>query len=137
MVFSTSSIVASIKGLQSIYGNKASFKSPAQARAVTATIHGEKSLIVNLPTGDGKSMVIFAPIHSAPNGVVVVVVPLAALQTDYYNKAQKYGITYKVWTRSLNYMDAPSLVIVSVDGADTTEFVLFVKQLSKMVYVIN
>ena len=132
LVFDQRAILLSMKGLKSLYNEHANFSCIGQAQAVAAVIHGTKSLIVHLPTGAGKSTVIFAPLKVVDSGVVVLIVPLHALQTEICNRASEFGINYKVWKRSLNYMDAPSLVIASVEGADTTEFVLFVKHLFEL-----
>ena len=121
LVFDNTDIVLAVEGMKKLYGQDAVFKSMAQSRAVTAVCQGIKDLLINLPTGAGKSLCIFATVKSLQSGTIVVVTPLAALMNDLCAKAVLFKIRYCVWTNTTLSKDSPSLVFVSVENANSTK----------------
>ena len=68
------------------------FKSHHQELAVKLAMQGEQSFMLSLPTGGGKSIVIFAAAMSFPKRLVVVLVPTIALREQHSARLAALGL---------------------------------------------
>ncbi|CDF39181.1 ATP-dependent DNA helicase RecQ putative [Chondrus crispus] len=75
----------------------AEFKSKMQEHAVKHCMKSRKDAIIVLPTGGGKSLTFMLPAFTHVEKVVVVVVPLVALQKDLVRRCSDVGIHAALW----------------------------------------
>jgi superfamily II DNA helicase RecQ len=131
--------------LQALYGEKARFRSKAQAAAVELSARREKDLLVVMATGGGKSLVFMA---AAKNQVeieqrlmTVIVVPLKALLLDLRRRLREKDIKVIVWESGKSQIphDDTRSILVTVDKAAEPEFFQFIsnmianKRLARMI----
>jgi superfamily II DNA helicase RecQ len=115
--------------IQTLFGPKARFASPAQACALQLTAEGQSDLIVVMGTGSGKSAIFMAPhIRLQYQKAVVVVVPLQALLADLERRLFNLQIPYITWNeRTGTYRT--SIILVSADvAAKSNQFLTYFLQ---------
>lgn len=124
--------IQSLTALRKFLGKPdASFSSPLQGQALEAILARKTNLLVVLPTGHGKSLLIFLPAKMfEEDKTTVVVVPLRALHEDFKRRATQHGIRYNQWTphQSIEACCVP-LVFVSVEHAAVPQFSEFLSSL--------
>ena len=59
------------------------FNSPEQEEAVYAVLRNETPLVVVLPTGGGKTLLVMVPAILDPNGVNILVTPFRKVGVHY------------------------------------------------------
>lgn len=110
---------------------QASFTNALQGQALETILARKTNVLVVLPTGSGKSTLIFLPAKMFEQAyTTVVVVPLKALHEDFKLRATQHDIGYMQWTPgALFEACCVPLVFVSVEHAALPEFVHFLSQL--------
>ncbi|EFR00426.1 hypothetical protein MGYG_03430, partial [Nannizzia gypsea CBS 118893] len=85
------------EGLKRLYGPKAEWRCELQREA---TIHaiGTGSLLVVMPTGIGKSVIIFVSAIFNTGKTTIVISPFVALRQEQLSRAKGSGIASAIWT---------------------------------------
>jgi len=103
------------------------FRSMEQRRAADLILHTSASLFVVLPTGGGKTILIWLGVVKNRGKVVLVLVPLVSLKQDLLKRARDLGITAAGSTEDLKSSD--SLLILVSDAALSSSGIAFVRRL--------
>lgn len=94
-----------------------------QKEAFQAIQRGDSPVVAVLPTGAGKTLLFLLPAWVS-KGLTVVVVPLIALRTEFYERCIQMGISCAVWD-SERPPDEASILLVTPESALTTSFRTF------------
>ena len=107
-----------LKALRKFYNdNRATFKSPQQARALQLIVEGKTDVLAILPTGGGKSLLFFLPTLLEPDMTTVVIVPLIAVMQDLRDRCVKAKISCANWDPHSRYGERCNLLFVAVEHA--------------------
>lgn len=116
-----------LRGLTKIYGGPREYKSEQQKKGVMAMAKGVSPLIVVMPTGGGKTLLIQLPAMLKGAKTTIVVTPLKALANDLWKRCDDADIDCIKWTR-WNQRRA-KIVIIVTETATTVEFGKYVLDL--------
>ena len=112
-----------MKALRNVFNdNDARFKSPEQAQAIKETLKRDTDLLVNLPTGGGKTLVYQLPILMERDMTTVVIVPFVALVDQVEEEFEKLKISCHIWKKNVYGVENAQAIIVSVEHAIMPEF---------------
>lgn len=92
-----------LQALRDVTHKKANFKSSSQKRAMLSVVNRKHDVAAILPTGEGKTAVVIAPVKQE-KGVTVWVVPLRALRWEMERRFSKANIQ----VRTLEDLDVKS-----------------------------
>lgn len=106
---------------------EAKFRSRQQEMAVNISIRAHQDTLVILPTGGGKSMTFMMSAFLKPDKVIVIIVPLVALQQDLSSRCAQAGIQATMWKD--RDMAGSRIIIVSVEHVAKKEYQDFVRTL--------
>ncbi len=93
-----------------------------------AVLRGESLLIVVLPTGGGKTLLVILPAMLENDGVQIFVAPFRALVDDMVERFRKEGIDACKWRPG--QANPARIVVMSVDTAAGTSFLLYARQMA-------
>lgn len=121
--------------------NVPDFKSIFQAQAISHVLTATESLLVVLPTGGGKTMIITFPViaERGQRCLSVAIIPLAALHHQLQNQVRELGISFKLVRRqdlgNATFLrelrsDVYELLIVSVEVAIMAQFQAILTELT-------
>ena len=110
-----------LKVLQQLYGADASFRSPSQQEAVEKMVMSQDDLVVQQPTGSGKSLLIELSAALAPGRVIIVLVPYLTLRDDLVRRCRKRGITAQAFVPG--QVGSVSVMLLTPEMAITTAFI--------------
>ena len=83
-----------LKALRKFYNDeRATFKSPEQAKALQLIVDERMDVLAILPTSEGKSLLLFLSTLMEPGKTMVVIVPLIAVMEDLRDRYMKAGIS--------------------------------------------
>ena len=122
-------IARCLLALRQLYTASAQFKSPSQALACQLVAAREKDVLVVLPTGGGKTAVVFVPVQMEKTKTTVIVLPLIALLHEMLDRCSLFGFTTLHWRNtqdcegSFNPRNPPQIICVSVENAVCQKFV--------------
>ena len=123
--------------LHELYGGSASFKGK-QKEAVTAVVNGISPLLVNLPTGGGKSLTFLIPALFPEAKTTVIITPLVALGDDLLKRCEKAGISSFIYGKTRP--KKAKIVIVVTETTLSSAFSQFIldlyleNQLERIIY---
>lgn len=104
------------------------FKSAEQEQAIRAVVYGQTPLVVVLPTGGGKTLLITVPACLPNPGVTIVVVPYRALIEDLLARITQCRLDCIEWT--YGQVNPAAIVVVSADVAGSSDFLNYAGMLS-------
>lgn len=99
-----------------------------QEPVIRAVVRGEWLIVQITPTGGGKSLIFMLPAYCMPDGMMIVVTLLVALENDMNMQYAKIGIDSYVWS-SRGMQRAASLVFATPESAVTKGFRAFVERM--------
>ncbi|CDF33431.1 ATP-dependent DNA helicase, RecQ family [Chondrus crispus] len=120
-----------LKQLQ-IFLNKsdAHFKSQEQEKAVVHCVAPKSDALVVLPTGAGKLLTFMLPAFTHKTKVMVVVVPLVALQLDLIKRCEDAGIQACQW--NARDVAGARIVVASAEHLSSPDYQCFLRELKVM-----
>jgi hypothetical protein len=105
-----SSLEAS-RTLKLVYGPNAKFNSPEQARGLTYILDGTCDLIISLPTGQGKSLMIYGAAVGKPDQLIIVFHPVSGVRATIESKCQELNISHTTWNGQTDDINATVLLV--------------------------
>jgi hypothetical protein len=115
------------RGLESLLGPDAKFRSKEQKEALIAIVSKRGPLVVILPTGGGKSLLFQLPASLSGARTTVVVVPFRSLIADLVQRCTLLGIGCVEWI--IGRPQHAQLTLVVAETAVSTSFLSFVSDL--------
>lgn len=116
-----------IQALRSFLGSdQATFRSAEQEIAVVSAIKANEDMLVILPTGYGKSLLFMLPAFMFPDRIVIVIVPLIALQKDIIRRCSEKGVQAVLWSQ--RDTAGARVVIASVEHIVEESYRVFVSE---------
>lgn len=118
-IFNESQVNFALKGLSIILGPGASFSCDEQFLATTAILSSDADILIIMPTGKGKSLLIlFAAIVETK--ISIVIVPLKALFHDLIKKYGKFNIDFEIYNRDLCVTKSSTrIILVQIENVDS------------------
>ncbi|KAK9233702.1 P-loop containing nucleoside triphosphate hydrolase protein, partial [Lipomyces kononenkoae] len=118
---------ATFRLLYELRGPDASFRSPLQAAATQTIISNPgHSFLVILPTGSGKSDIVFlSSLYEFKNDrLTVLVIPFVALRYDIMQRGSELGLKILQWSSSIAAQDliGVHILLISVESVDSGHF---------------
>ena len=104
----------------------AEFRSTQQELAVNYCMSIRKDAIIVLPTGGGKSLTFMLPAFIHVEKVVVVVVPLVALQKDLVRRCSEAGIQAALWNS--RDIAGARVIIASAEHISSQDYQAYIKE---------
>ncbi|VZI11021.1 unnamed protein product [Fusarium fujikuroi] len=77
--------------LKQMMGESAEFRGLQEA-VIRTVVRGDGPIVQITPTGGGKSLTFILPAFCTPDGMIIVVTPLVALENDMEERCRKMGI---------------------------------------------
>ncbi|CDF40458.1 ATP-dependent DNA helicase RecQ family protein [Chondrus crispus] len=108
----------------------AHFKSQEQEKAVVHCVAPKSDALVVLPTGAGKSLTFMLPAFTHKTKVMVVVVPLVALQLDLIKRCEDAGIQACQW--NARDVAGARIVVASAEHLSSPDYQCFLRELKVM-----
>ncbi|KAF5855967.1 hypothetical protein ETB97_008138, partial [Aspergillus alliaceus] len=109
---------------------QATFRSPAQARALHALLTKVPYLILILPTAGGKTTLFLLGASLAMSQTTILVAPLVALKMDLYRKAQALGLSVRIYKDSYDQGSVPRILLVSIESLAMPRFYSYTRTLA-------
>ncbi len=128
-----------LKGLERLYGEGATFRSPEQMTMVSAVLARQHHVLAVLPTGSGKTIASYIPAVVEKKGFTVHMTPFVALYADQVANAETYpalkSTTYPVRgdLKDVHLVFILLELIVEVDVIDWLRHVQSVGLLNRIV----
>ncbi|KAH8144640.1 uncharacterized protein LAJ45_11349 [Morchella importuna] len=116
--------------LNGLYGNDAKFKSVEQKEALAALLKGVSPLVVVLPTGGGKSILLQGPSLELGAGVTVLISPFIALSQDIVRRASTLKLDCQLWGKDMK--QDSQLLVVTVESAVSAKFRQYIRRIKEV-----
>jgi hypothetical protein len=115
------------RALEKVHGSGSVWRSAEQKMAVSAIVEGVSPVVCILPTGGGKTTVIFVPALVNEGKTTVVMTPYVALADDLVERCKTLGIRCMRWTKAT--VERATVVVVVSDTGTSQEFMSYVRDL--------
>ena len=120
-----------LEALQKVLRNKeANFRSLCQLENFRRISRAKNDMLFILPTGSGKSLLFMIQPFVTPGELVVVIVPLLALQQDLLKKCKRTGLNAVLWKE--RNQSGIHIVICSCEHVVTRSYETFVLEQEKI-----
>lgn len=121
---------ATMLHIRSLYGPQFAFRSSAQEEAVRALLSPDcpPNLVVRLPTGGGKTILIEVSALVFPTHLTVVVVPYISLKNDLLARFQRRGISARDFDAVRDDLKWTSVVVVVMETTQSLDFRSFIQR---------
>lgn len=104
----------------------AQWSCPEQGVLLEHLIHGKENILGVLGTAAGKTtLTMFLAKEFAQGKSIVVVLPLAALHTDFHRRAEEYCLTVSKWNLNGKFNPHAHVVTASIEDLKQNEFIKF------------
>ncbi|KAJ7440531.1 P-loop containing nucleoside triphosphate hydrolase protein [Mycena galericulata] len=127
-----------LASLRKLYGSTADWTSHGQYEALKEVAALERDVLVNLPTGSGKTVV--AVLSSrVENGYTVIVLPLISLMEDWERRLDKLGIPYERFEGAKNphLHGRHNIILVTSDMAKHVAWGIAIRKLNTVKPVLR
>jgi hypothetical protein len=102
----------------------AQWSCPEQAVLLEHLIYGKEYILGILGTSSGKTtLIMFLAQEFAKGKTIVVVLPLAALHSDFHKRARQYNLTVGKWSVSGKFNHGAQIITASIEDLKQHEFI--------------
>ena len=107
--------------------NSAQWSCSEQAVLLEHLIYGKENILAVLGTASGKTtLIMFLAKEYAKGNTIVVVLPLAALHSDFNRRAKQYNLTVSKWKINSEFNPHAHIVTASIEDLKQNDFVKYV-----------
>ena len=115
----------------------AQWSCPEQGVLLEHLIHGKENILGVLGTAAGKTtLIMFLAQEYAQGKTIVVVLPLAALHSDFHRRASQHNLTVSKWKLNGKYNPHAHIVTASIEDLKQNDFIKYVYFCSHLKNVI-
>jgi superfamily II DNA or RNA helicase len=107
--------------VRATFGPEGTFRSRGQRWGLSAALSRERDVLVVLPTGGGKTLLITGPPMVEGGLATAVFVPLIVLKHQLNARCEALGMIHRVWDRHNPPVSPPQILIASPEDCGDTE----------------